>query len=50
MASFKGSSFSLLNDGDNFSSEHYTDLKQAYTETVIPVTLEDYEKMPKLYS
>jgi len=47
MASFKGSSFSLLNDGDNFSSEHYTDLKQAYTETVIPVTLEDYEKMPK---
>ena len=47
MASFKGSSFSLLNDGDNFSSENYTDLKQAYTETVIPVTLEDYEKMPK---
>jgi hypothetical protein len=47
MASFKGSSFSLLNDGDNFSSEHYTDLKQAYTETVIPVTLEDYEKIPK---
>jgi hypothetical protein len=47
MASFKGSSFSLLNDGDNFSSEHYTDLKQAYTETVIPVTLDDYEKMPK---
>lgn len=47
MASFRGSSFSLLNDGDNFSSENYTDLKQAYTETVIPVTLEDYEKMPK---
>jgi hypothetical protein len=47
MASFRGSNFSLLNDGDNFSSEHYTDLKQAYTETVIPVTLEDYEKMPK---
>ena len=47
MASFRGSTFSLLNDGDNFSSENYTDLKQAYTETVIPVTLEDYEKMPK---
>ena len=47
MASFRGSNFSLLNDGDNFSSGNYTDLKQAYTETVIPVTLEDYEKMPK---
>lgn len=47
MASFRGSNFSLLNDSDNFSSEHYTDLKQAYSETVIPVTLEDYEKMPK---
>ena len=47
MASFRGASFSLLNEGDNFSSEHYTDLKQAYTETVIPVTNEDYEKMPK---
>jgi len=47
MASFRGSNFSLLNDGVNFSSGNYTDLKQAYTETVIPVTLEDYEKMPK---
>jgi hypothetical protein len=47
MASFRGASFSLLNDGDNFSSENYTDLKQAYTETVIPVTLEDYERIPK---
>lgn len=47
MASFRGASFSLLNDGDNFSSDNYTDLKQAYTETVIPVTLEDYERMPK---
>ena len=47
MASFRGSTFSLLSDGDNFSSGNYTDLKQAYTETVIPVTLEDYEKMPK---
>jgi hypothetical protein len=47
MASFRGASFSLLNDGDNFSSDNYTDLKQAYTETVIPVTLEDYERMQK---
>jgi hypothetical protein len=40
----------LMSDG-NFSSSggslEYTDLKQAYTETVIPVTMEDYEKMPK---
>jgi hypothetical protein len=47
LASFRGASYSLLNEGDNFSSEHYTDLKQAYTETVIPVTNDDYEKMPK---
>lgn len=47
MASFRGSTFSMLNDGDNFTSDYYTDLKQAYTETVIPVTIEDYEKMPK---
>lgn len=47
MSSFKSSNFSLLDDSDNFSSDYYTDLKQAYTETVIPVTLEDYEKMPK---
>jgi hypothetical protein len=43
----------LMNDG-NFSSSggslEYTDLKQAYTETVIPVTMEDYEKMPKFRS
>jgi hypothetical protein len=42
-----------MNDG-NFSSSggslEYTDLKQAYTETVIPVTMEDYEKMPKFRS
>ena len=25
----------------------YTDLKQAYVESVIPVTNEDYDKMPK---
>jgi hypothetical protein len=38
---------SLLNDESNFSSDNYTDLRQAYTETLIPVTLDDYEKMPK---
>lgn len=47
LASFRGASYSLLNEGNNFSSEYYTDLKQAYTETVIPVTHDDYEKMPK---
>jgi len=38
---------SLLNDDSNFSSDNYTDLRQAYTETLIPVTHEDYERMPK---
>jgi len=38
---------SLLLDEGNFSSDTYTDLRQAYTETLIPVTLEDYERMPK---
>jgi hypothetical protein len=43
-SSFGGS----LLDGDNdFSSNNYTDLKQAYTETLIPVTQEDYNKMQK---
>ena len=38
---------SLLNDESNFSSDNFTDLRQAYTETLIPVTLEDYERIPK---
>ena len=37
----------LLNGGDNFSTDNYTDLRQAYTETLIPVTHEDYERIPK---
>lgn len=37
----------LLNGGDNYTSDGYTDLRQAYTETLIPVTQEDYDKMPK---
>lgn len=36
-----------LGDTNNFSTEQYTDLRQAYTETLIPVTQEDYERMPK---
>lgn len=38
---------SLLNDGDNYTTNNYTDLRQAYTETLIPVTQHDYEQMPK---
>lgn len=38
---------SLLGDQTSFTSDGYTDLKEAYTETVIPVTKEDYERMPK---
>jgi hypothetical protein len=38
---------SLLNGGDNFSTNEYTDLRQAYMETLIPVTQEDYNKIHK---
>jgi hypothetical protein len=38
---------SLLNGGDNFTTNEYTDLRQAYTETLIPVTQEDYDKIQK---
>ena len=38
---------SLLNGTDNFTSNNYTDLRQAYMETLIPVTQDDYEKIPK---
>lgn len=37
----------LLNGSDNYSTEDYTDLRQAYTETLIPVTQEDYNKIHK---
>lgn len=46
MCSFKGG-VTLLEDSDNFSGDFYTDLKEAYSETVIPVTLDDYNAMPK---
>jgi hypothetical protein len=38
---------SLLDGGGDFSTETYTDLRQAYTETLIPVTQEDYDKIHK---
>lgn len=41
---------SLMESNNNFSygsSDNFTDLRQAYSETVIPVTNEDYEKIPK---
>ena len=38
---------SLLDEGGNFSTETYTDLRQAYTETLIPVTTDDYNKIQK---
>jgi len=49
---FSGSS--LMGKTDNYTSlgggssgTGYTDLRQAYMESVIPVTEEDYKKMPK---
>ena len=52
-SSFGGSS--LIQHNNNFTSGSlfsndgmgYTDLRQAYVESVIPVTEEDYKKMPK---
>jgi len=41
---------SLFGDTTNYSSGIYTDLRQAYTETLIPVTEEDYNKMHKFAS
>lgn len=40
---------SLLDGGDVGSSE-YTDLREAYTQTLIPVTMDDYHKMEKFNS
>lgn len=36
--------------GSGTSSSQYTDLKQAFTETLIPVTEDDYNNMPKYNS
>lgn len=38
---------SLLDGSGDFSTEEYTDLRQAYTQTLIPVTNEDWEKTQK---
>jgi hypothetical protein len=35
---------------DLFSNLHYEDLKKAYTETIIPVTIEDYNNIQKFKS
>jgi hypothetical protein len=55
-STFGGSS--LITSNDNYTSSGifsndgvgYTDLKQAYVESVIPVTEDDYKKMPKFNS
>lgn len=47
VSTIRGLNFGSLNEIDNFTSEKYTDLKQAYTETLIPVSEEDFDKMPK---
>lgn len=38
---------SMLDGGGDISTNEYTDLRQAYTETLIPVTIEDYNKIQK---
>ena len=40
---------SLL-DGSDAGSSDYTDLREAYTQTLIPITNEDYDKMQKFNS
>ena len=50
-ASFSGGGSLLGGQGDNFSGSlsglGYTDLRQAHIETIIPVTRDDYEQIPK---
>ena len=41
---------SLLSEDSNYTTDNYTDLRQAYTETLIPVTEEDYHKIHKFNS
>ena len=46
--SFSSSSFGAsLDEAGSFTSSGYTDLRQAYTETLIPVTNDDFDKIPK---
>lgn len=37
----------LLSEDNIESTNNYTDLRQAYTQTLIPVTMDDYEKVQK---
>jgi hypothetical protein len=50
-ASFSGGGSLLGSGSDNFSGSlsglGYTDLRQAHIETIIPVTQDDYEQIPK---
>jgi hypothetical protein len=41
---------SLLSDQNSFTGDGYTDLKEAYTETLIPITKDDYDNMPRYNS
>lgn len=46
--SFAGSSLMESNNNNSYGScDYFTDLRQAYSESVIPVTNDDYENMPK---
>ena len=38
---------SLMGSSDNYTGDGFTDLRQAYEQSVIPVTMEDYERMDK---
>lgn len=50
-AAFSGGGSLLGDHSDNFSGSSsglgFTDLRQAHIETIIPITQDDYEKMPK---
>ena len=46
-AAFSGGGSLLGDQSSNFSGKGYTDLRQAHIETIIPITQDDYEKMPK---
>jgi hypothetical protein len=39
-----------LRQQNNYTSDTYTDLRQAYVESVIPVTDDDFDKIPKYNS
>jgi hypothetical protein len=45
--SFSSFSGSMLGQQSNYSGDMYTDVRQAYVESVIPVTEEDYHNIPK---